>query len=297
MIYLIHHQLIDEATVTESKFLYDRAANVDREVDIVIEIQAGDYPVIIGIECQGRCRVANVEWVEQMAAKHASLPTNKLILVSQSGFSSTARKKAEALGIRTMTLSQAIRSDWIGLVGQATMLLVKWGIEPVACFAVFSQYKGQRNTLQLDFNQQLYDREGYDVLIVNEAIEIIMDIQGEDLIKQMKQPDIDLQKPYTVFEMEFGIPAGTYLVDLSGTKQEINSFLIIGHCVRETELVDLKSGSFGSAQVAFGKTRTIDAKSLISIVEHEDKPNTAALMLPSENKNIIRIINLKEAKE
>lgn len=286
-----------EATVTESKFLHDRAAKVDREVDIVIEIQAGDYPVIIGIECQGRGRVANVEWVEQMAAKHASLPTNKLILVSQSGFSPTARKKADALGIGTMTLSQAIRSDWNGLVGQATTLLVRWGIEPVACFAVFSQHEGQINTLKLDFDQQLYDREGHDVLTVNEAIEIIIDIQAEDLIKQIRNPDINNQKPYTVFEMEFGIPEGTYLMDTSGIKREISSFLIIGHCVREAELVDLQSGSFGSAQVAFGKTRTIDAKSLVSIVEHEDKPNTAALMLPSESKGIIRIVNLREAKE
>src|SRR6266852_4573708 len=94
LIYLIHHQLMGEATVTESKFLYDSAADSNREVDIVIEIQAGEYPLIIGIECQGRGRVATVEWVEQMATKHKTLSTNKLILVSQSGFTPTSRNKA-----------------------------------------------------------------------------------------------------------------------------------------------------------------------------------------------------------
>ena len=54
-------------------------------------------------------------------------------------------------------------------------------------------------------------------------------------------------------------------------------------------------GSFGSAQVAFGKTHTVDANSFISIVEHEDKPNTAAFILPSE-KGEPRIVDLKEAK-
>jgi hypothetical protein len=81
LIYLIHHQLTGEAIVTESKFLHDNAANIEREVDIVIETRVGDYSLVIGVECQGRGRVANVEWVEQMAAKHETLPTNKLILI------------------------------------------------------------------------------------------------------------------------------------------------------------------------------------------------------------------------
>ena len=63
LIYLIHHQLVNEAIVTESKFLHDRAANIKREVDIVIETFVSDYPLTISIECQGRGRVANVEWV------------------------------------------------------------------------------------------------------------------------------------------------------------------------------------------------------------------------------------------
>ncbi len=215
LIYLIHRHLLGEATVTESKFLHDRAANINREVDIVIELQAGEYPVIIGIECQGRGRVADVEWVEQMAVKHATLPTNKLILVSQSGFTPSAHNKAEMYGIETMTLSQAVRSDWKGLVGQASILVEKWGIQPKACFAVFSENNGQKNRLQVDFDQQLFDREGHDVLIVHEAIEVIIDIQAEDLIKQIGEQSINNQKPYTVFEMEFGIPEGTYLVDTS----------------------------------------------------------------------------------
>ena len=45
LIYLIHHQLANQAIVTESKFLHDGAANIDREVDIVIETQVGNYPL------------------------------------------------------------------------------------------------------------------------------------------------------------------------------------------------------------------------------------------------------------
>src|SRR5205085_11646327 len=149
--------------------------------------------------------------------------------------------------------------------------------------------------LQLDFDQQLYDGQGNDVLTVAEAVDIIIDLQAEDLTLQMSKPHSSDEKPYVVFELEFAIPKGIYFIDTSGKKREISRFHIIGHCVRETELVDVQSGSFGSAQVAFGKTRTIDANSFISIVEHEDKRNTAALLLPSE-KGIIHIIDLKDVR-
>src|SRR5437588_2098591 len=160
LIYLIHHQLMGEATVTESKFLHDSAANIDREVDIVIETQAGEYSLIIGIECQGRGRIATVEWVDQMAMKHETLPTDKLILVAQSGFTPAALTKAHALKIQTMTLDQAVRTNWNGLVGLAKVLLERWAIQPTACFAEFKQHGSQLNSLQVDFDQQLYDKEG-----------------------------------------------------------------------------------------------------------------------------------------
>jgi hypothetical protein len=116
LIYLIRLQLEDNATVTESKFLHDNAANVEREVNIVIEAQVDEYSIIISIECHGRGRVANAKWVEQMAVKHETLPIDKLILISKSGFSDIALRKAKAQGIQAMTLTQAIQADWDMLI-------------------------------------------------------------------------------------------------------------------------------------------------------------------------------------
>lgn len=298
LIYLIHHQLASEATVTESKFLHDRAAGAEREVDIVIETQVGNYSVIIGIECQGRGRVASVEWVEQMVAKHQTLPTDKLILVSQSGFSPNAHKKAKALGIETMTLRQAVRANWNKLVNIAMMQLVKWRIEPAGCVAVLTQQDGQTNTLQLGFDQQLYEKNAQETLTVGEAIDIIIDIYLEDIAKQMKIPESSNQAPYVIFKMEFNVPDGTYFIDSSGTKWDVSKLLIIGHYVCEgTELVNMQSVSYGPSQVAYGKTKRVDAKSLVSIVEHENGPNTAAIMLPLGKEKMIDIIDLREVKE
>src|SRR2546423_3686608 len=271
LIYLIHHQLAGNAIVTESKFLHDKAANIDREVDIVIETQVGDYPLLIGIECQGRGRVADVAWVEQMKSKHESLPTNKLILVSQSGFTEAAHTKAKSYGIETMTMGQAVRADWNFLVGRTTTIQIeKWGIEPAGCIAILEQSDDHINRLELDLDQQLYTEEGNNapVVTVREAIEIILDIHAEHITEQLGKTNPD-EHTYSIFKMQFRVPNGTSFVDTSNVRRKISSLLIIGHSHRETELIEMEDGSFGSAQIAFGTTKTVDAKSLVTIVEHE----------------------------
>ena len=72
-------------TVTESKFLNEPGVG-PREVDIVVEAEADGDPVIISLEVYQQGRRATVEWVEQQICKHRTLPTNKLVLVSASGF-------------------------------------------------------------------------------------------------------------------------------------------------------------------------------------------------------------------
>ena len=59
----------------------------------------------------------------------------------------------------------------------------------------------------------------------------------------------------------------------------------------------MQIGSFGTAQIAYGKTETIDKESLVTIAEREDKPNTAAIMLPTNDKGVTRIVDLREVKE
>src|SRR6185503_6978270 len=86
LITLLHQQLDDRAVVTESKMLRDQRTGDNREVDIVIDARSGGYPITIGVECIDHKRKASVEWVERMWAKHQDLHTDKIVLVSRSGF-------------------------------------------------------------------------------------------------------------------------------------------------------------------------------------------------------------------
>jgi hypothetical protein len=51
-------------------------------------------------------------WIEQMRAKHENLAVDKLILVSESGFTAQALRKALFYDIETLTIEEAMATDW-----------------------------------------------------------------------------------------------------------------------------------------------------------------------------------------
>jgi hypothetical protein len=83
-------------TVTESKKLYDQYSGQAREVDVVAEGELGGEDLILSVEVVDRKRRMSLTWVDEMWGKHASLPTNQLVLISWSGFSRPAWAKINA---------------------------------------------------------------------------------------------------------------------------------------------------------------------------------------------------------
>jgi hypothetical protein len=85
----------DGVTVTPSKLLHDRQIGIDREVDVVAEAQVDGHTFTQSFEVVARSRPLDISWVEGMLQKHAHLPTDRLYLVSWSGFTKTATRLAE----------------------------------------------------------------------------------------------------------------------------------------------------------------------------------------------------------
>jgi hypothetical protein len=99
---MIKKQVAGSAKVTESKELTDLVTGNKREVDVCIETEVAGHAVLISLECRDSARKQTVEWVDQMHGKHSSLPTNQLVLVSRSGFTRNAIKKARFCNIETI---------------------------------------------------------------------------------------------------------------------------------------------------------------------------------------------------
>lgn len=86
--------------------LPDKDTGSQREVDVLITVPYSPKPIIIIIECRRRESVQDVTWIEQLAAKRASLNVDRVIAVSSSGFGEPAKMKAQMLGIETRTLKE-----------------------------------------------------------------------------------------------------------------------------------------------------------------------------------------------
>jgi hypothetical protein len=93
---IIHEHMAGDAVVEESGMLKHRVTGEDREVDVVIRASVAGHDVVVSVEATAAGRKADVKWVEQLVKKHEGLPTSKLVLVSQAGFTDAARRQAEA---------------------------------------------------------------------------------------------------------------------------------------------------------------------------------------------------------
>lgn len=109
----IYDQIVpDDGKVTESEMIYDKDAEVLREVDILVEYRYAHHDFKVAIECRDRSRKDSVEWMDSLIGKAKSLPVNKVVAVSKEGFTEAAKSKAKANGIDTLTLDEAIDTDW-----------------------------------------------------------------------------------------------------------------------------------------------------------------------------------------
>jgi hypothetical protein len=121
----LHEQKPSGARVRESVELVDRVTGSSREVDVVVDLDLHGHSLTISVECVDRRRPAGAPWVEQMIEKHADLPTDKLILVSASGFSRGGLAKATAKGADAVSLGDVGDHPWTTVVGKLDSLLLE----------------------------------------------------------------------------------------------------------------------------------------------------------------------------
>ena len=119
----IHRGLGEGWDVRESRPLTDAHTDEPREVDIVAEGTVHGYRIIMSVEVCDRGRVADVTWVEGLAKKHESLPTDKVVLWSASGLTDAAARKAAALKIAVVT--PADDAPWAAIAKRMQNSIVK----------------------------------------------------------------------------------------------------------------------------------------------------------------------------
>jgi hypothetical protein len=122
LVYLIQRQ-VQDGKVTESAMLPERFGTGEREVDVYVETERGGVPIRISFECAAPGRKAGRPWVDLMVNKHSNLPTDKLVLVSKSGFSEPALQYAAKHRVEAVTFEAAEAVDWGAYIEQLRSLI------------------------------------------------------------------------------------------------------------------------------------------------------------------------------
>lgn len=80
--------------------MYDRAAGIEREIDVLVEYTDGQGLLRkISIECRDRKATQNVMWIEQLQQKREDIGLDYIIATTTSKFSDAAIKKAKYHGV------------------------------------------------------------------------------------------------------------------------------------------------------------------------------------------------------
>lgn len=82
----------EDVTVEESAMLRNVVTGEEREVDVVLRSTVAAQEMVLAVEAT--MQKGSSPWVEQMIGKHADLPTDRLVLVAEKGFSKPAKRYA-----------------------------------------------------------------------------------------------------------------------------------------------------------------------------------------------------------
>ena len=264
LIFHIHQQLSTNAKVTESKMLREINSEEEREVVIVIESTTGQYNITISIECIGRRRPADVTWVEQMWAKHQKLPTNKLILISKSGFTSQALETSRLYNIDMLSLKEAISSDWKELwskfiTGRFELVDLKYSYK-----VLFKNVEVETELLQLYPTQLVYFMNGVQASLDALVKSIIYDNRVKDSIFEAMKNNSKQD-----FTIDFHLPENTYIMTDSKEKQGILILRVLVSATYISTSIDMRPGSIGSTEFAHGQGTTPTSNIVLTFIKRE----------------------------
>lgn len=265
LLHHIHSQLSDNAIVTESKMLTDRITGEEREVDIVIETKSGEYKILLSVEVKDENRKVTVEWVEQQSCKHNTLPTDKLILVSRSGFSQSALKKAAHLGIETATIEAAISNDWVKIIS----LLSKGKYQEIkckfVCKAIYEKNGKREISSQLQFDQLLYSETYPDVRV---TVGFMAHMMVDNLDVRNTIFDHIPPNSNNTYTLDFHFPSEFYFF-IDSMKTNILILRMELEVLQKEMIMELQPGSFRSFDIAWGKSTDKERDALITFVKQE----------------------------
>jgi hypothetical protein len=287
---LIHEHLAAEgARVEESRMLVDRETGEEREVDLTLTTEVAGHEIVLAVEATERKRPADAKWVEAEIAKHRTLPTDKLILVSDSGFTRGGKAKADATGGKVVALTpeeidaepeRAIVSR-LGIVLAKTIKVMP----PDELTILVRKPDG-------DLGQAAIE-QGYDAGIFNPDGEQISTVRDEfrkriEAVANQLPDELEISDQPQTIDGTFQVALHGWTRTADGSASEVGHYLEMTVADGEEEFmpvvellasvqmqieivhVSLSHMRLGAAATSFGKASLADGDGLVVVTEDDD---------------------------
>lgn len=250
------HLAPENAKVTESAMLKDFVTEADREVDILIETRSGTHEIILAVECVGATtRPVDVTWVEKIACKHQHLPIDRSILVSRTGFSKNAERKAQALRMETLSLSDALSLDWKSKLREwPKVLRIKIPKLLDTQILLSCQDDGGHKRLQELGNTALAESTIYAESGANlgKFSDLIIRVLNDDRVRQLegKYPAPGHEGVW-MLPVELADAKGYFVLDHLNEKIRFSSIKVVGFMTYDVKEISWEHRAYGDAEVKY----------------------------------------------
>ena len=272
LMFLIHEKLAGEATVTESALLTDMRTSQQREVDVMIETVVADSSLRICIECRTGRRRATVKWVEEMIGKHNDLPTDKLILISESGFTSTAREKAKRNMVETVALEAALETDWTEIIHKfKTIYLGRFQFVMRQFSVAFEPPLRLAKGEIVGLDTPVFRASGQPVGTINSNVQSAFTGARGIIMEQVVPGNT------TKIQVKCHPNEEAY-IERDGNPHWIRCIEIETECMAEPRIpVDLRTAVFRDVQIAYGEVKTQNVEGVVGVLERRGDENRSVV--------------------
>lgn len=249
LVLLINDALAGNVRVTESAMVTDKITGEKREIDILISTSVSGYKVRIGIEVNGHARKADSPWVESMHSKHTSLPTDKLILVAEAGFTAPALKKAAFYGIEAVAIDTALAADWALAAKLAATGFIELTNFKYSCAVIYESKDGTKRQVEIPASSRITDNASHTTL--DEIVRCILNLPET---KDALYPRITSMNERQ-FWFSYTKPDGHWDVEIDGAKVRVIE-LRVGFDVDHTRTpIEISTGKYEGTPFVSGVSK------------------------------------------
>lgn len=290
---LLHQHAAGDASLEESAMLVNRVTGELREVDVVIRSEIAGHEMVLGIEAT--MKKGSSPWVEQMIGKHEELPTDRLVLVADRGFSGPARRYAAKKGVALIEPTDLSGDDPVfKIVNKLEHVWPKGlALAPTALYARLEQPGGERllhGPMPLDV--ALFLENGSSVGTVLDIVQWLMRDEFPRLASMVGLADAtDDRREH--FNLRLGLESMPFTYVLKGAERSlylrwaadsrldrIIELEFQGDLAIDVAEVRLTHRRFDKTMAAYGEAEIYNRPALIVISEDEEGGKASVRLRP-----------------